>query len=287
MSDVYTTYPCELCGKDDFAEIVEARGYTNGQPLHVCNNCGFVQVIDRRSPERIAEVWSKELFGAGYTANWPAVKARMTYVADTTDQQISLNGKKLCDIGAGEGNFLKIASKTYGADVFGIEPSEANCKLMRDAAIDCFEGTIEDYRDSLKGKDDGKFDVVTIMWTLENCNSAVAMLKAAHSIVKPGGHLVMATGSRLLVPFKKPLNMYLSKNPADTHSFRFSANTLQGFFAIAGFEKEFVNHFIDTDWLVMIGKSVEAGKKIEWKGDDPKKVLDFFKRWHAETAYYS
>ena len=285
MADVYTTYPCELCGNTHFSEIPEARLYTNNQPLHVCDKCGFVQVIARRSPERIAEVWSKELFGAGYTANWPSVKARMTYVADTADQQIGLKGKLLCDIGAGEGKFLKIA-QGYGAKLFGIEPSEANCKLMKDAGMDCFLGTIEEYRDSLGDKDAGKFDIVTIMWTLENCNSAVAMLKEAHSIVKPGGHIVMATGSRLLVPFKKPLNMYLSKNPADTHSFRFSANTLQGFFAVAGFEKVYVNHYIDTDWMVMIGKAVEADKKIPWQGDDPKKVLDFFKRWHAETAHY-
>jgi SAM-dependent methyltransferase len=287
MNDVYTTYPCELCGGKDFAEILEARVYTNNQPLHVCKQCGFVQVIARRSPERIAEVWSKELFGAGYTSNWSSVKARLTYVADTADKAIGLRDQQLCDIGAGEGSFLKIASGSdYGAKVFGVEPSEANCKAMKAAGISCFQGTIEEYRDGPGANDAGKFDIVTIMWTLENCNSAVAMLKAAHSVLKPGGHIVIATGSRLLVPFKKPLNMYLSKNPADTHSFRFSVNTLQGFLSVAGFEKTFTNHFIDTDWLVMIGRRAEPGAKIGWKGDDPENVLNFFTRWHTETAYY-
>jgi SAM-dependent methyltransferase len=287
-NDAYSLFNCELCSGSDFAEIPEARLYTGDQPVHLCKACGFVQVIRRRSPERIAEVWSKELFGAGYTASWPAVKARQVYVAETTAQAVGLRGKSLCDIGAGEGAFLKIAAgPDYAAQAFGIEPSAANCEAMRLAGIRCFEGTIEQYRDSLPMGEAGRFDLVTIMWTLENCNSAVAMLKAAWGVLAPGGHIVVATGSRLLVPFKKPLNMYLSTNPADTHSFRFSANTLQGLLAVAGFEKAYVNHYIDTDWLCMIGRRTDGGRAIPWQGDDYKRVLEFFKRWHQDTAFYS
>ena len=287
MADEYTLYPCELCTSTDCVEIPEARLYTNDQAIHVCKKCGFVQVVKRRAPERIAEVWSKELFGASYTANWPLVKARLTYVADTTDQVIGLRSKELCDIGAGEGVFLRIASgPEYGATVFGVEPSSANCELMTASGIRCFQGTIEEYRGGLPKDAGERFDIVTIMWTLENCNSAVAMLNAAWSVLKPGGHIVVATGSRLLVPFKKPLNMYLSKYPVDLCAFRFSANTLQAFLAVTGFEKHFVNHYIDTDWLCMIGRRTDRSKQIAWQGDDYARVLKFFTRWHEDTEFY-
>ncbi len=283
--DEYTLFPCELCGGHDFADVPVAPLYMNGQSLQVCKGCGFVQVTHRRSPERIAEVWSKELFGGGYTARWPAVKARQTYVADMTDQALGgLRGKLLCDIGAGEGEFLKIArGPDYGAQVFGIEPSRANCDLLDKASIENFCGTIEEY---IASGADRRFDVVTIMWTLENCNSCIGMLDAAWQVLKEGGHLVVATGSRLLVPFKKPLGLYLSHNPADTHSFRFSANALQGLLAKTGFEKAAVNRYLDTDWLVMIGRKTDRSQEIPWKGDDWQRVIEFFNRWHEDTKFY-
>ena len=121
------------------------------------------------------------------------------------------------------------------------------------------------------------------MWTVENCNSCIELIGNAWKMTKPGGHVCIATGSRLLVPFKKPLNYYLSRNPADTHCFRFSANTIAGLLAVCGFEVAAINRYIDNDILCVIGRKAPAGKKIAWKGDDPQKVADFFHRWHVET----
>ena len=117
-------FPCDLCGSREAVEVPHAREYTNGQPMHICTHCGFVYVRRRRSASRIAEVWSEDLFGANYTAAIPAVKARLTYVAEFLDQSLGLRNKRVCDIGAGEGVFLDlIRQERYGASVFGIEAS--------------------------------------------------------------------------------------------------------------------------------------------------------------------
>ena len=281
--DNFQEFDCDLCGSDDAAEIEIAPSYTDGQPIHVCTNCGFVYVRKRRSASEIAETWSEDIFCKGYTAHTPAVRARHVYVAEFINEAIGIEGKTLCDIGGGEGLFADLVRKpNYGAQVFAIEPSPVNCQSLADLEIDAFKGTIEDYVANL-GAGNRTFDIVTLLWTLENCQSCRGMLEAAYDALGDGGHIVVATGSRILVPFKKPLHLYLSANWADTHCFRFSANTLQGLMAINGFRVTHVNRYIDTDHLVMIGRKTEKSQSLPWHGDDHRAVVDFFRRWHDDT----
>jgi len=284
-SDEYRLFPCELCGGKQFVEIPEARIYTADQPIHVCKDCGLVQVIRRRSPERIAQVWADDLFKTNYTARIPAVKARQIYVAETIDTHLALTGKQVCDIGAGEGDFVRMLRDDYGAKVFGIEPSTANCVRMREEGIACFDGTAEQFVNS--GSERKQFDIVTMIWTLENSNSCRRLMDVAWSLLRERGHVVLATGSRILVPFKKPLHYYFGGiNAADTHAFRFSVNTLEGLMAESGFEKTYVNHYIDSDVLCMIGRRTDRSRPIAWAHDDCRRVLEFFTRWHHDTAFY-
>jgi 2-polyprenyl-3-methyl-5-hydroxy-6-metoxy-1,4-benzoquinol methylase len=282
----YDDFPCDLCGSTDAVEMPFSQFYTNNEPVHICKSCGFVYVIKRRTAQSIADSWSDDLYGDGYTARIPAVKARQTYVAEFIDTNIGLKGKELCDIGTGEGQFLEIVRNAeYGAKAFGTEASKKNSAKLAKSGINHFQGTIEDFSKSKQIKK-YKADIATIMWTLENCRSCRDMLAGAYQLLKDDGHIVLATGSRILVPFKKPLNLYLSKNPADTHAFRFSANTLQGILAVSGFEVKHVNQYLDSDILCMIAQKKKKSEKIPWRGDDFIKVYDFFERWHRDTIYY-
>ena len=98
MPREYNEYPCDLCGHNQAVEVPNCREYTNGQAIHICVNCGFVYVKYRRSAEDIASSWSDEIFGDGYTARIPAVKARQVYVAETIDTEVGLRGKYFGDI---------------------------------------------------------------------------------------------------------------------------------------------------------------------------------------------
>jgi hypothetical protein len=171
----------------------------------------------------------------------------------------------------------------YAAAGFGIEPSAANGALMDRLGIANMVGTIEDF---VARGDRPQFDVVTIMWTLENCQSCLGMLGAANTLLKQGGHVVVATGSRILVPFKKPLHYYLGGNAPDTHAFRFSANTLERALRLSGFKVEHVNRYVDHDVLCMIARKTDARDERPLPSDDANAVLDFFRRWHAETQSF-
>jgi hypothetical protein len=75
----------------------------------------------------------------------------------------------------------------------------------------------------------------------------------------------------------------LGPRAADTHPIRFSENSLTGLFAESGFERTHINRFIDTDYLVAIGKKTDRSKRIGWPKDNWRDIVDFFNRWHKET----
>jgi 2-polyprenyl-3-methyl-5-hydroxy-6-metoxy-1,4-benzoquinol methylase len=210
------------------------------------------------------------------------VIGRLTVVAEFLHQNIGLRGKSVAEIGAGEGVFLNIIRKDpYGAEVYAIEPSSANARFLRDLNVPTFEGTIGPYMASPEAA--RKFDVVAMLWTLECCRSPRQMLEAAYEMLKPGGSVVVGTGSRILVPFKKPLHMFFSKSPVDTHPVHFSANTLRGLLTSTGFDVSHVNRYIDNDLLIMMGRKQDNVDRHSWPRDDWKAVIAFFDRWHKET----
>jgi SAM-dependent methyltransferase len=261
-----TLHACDLCETDD-------PTYIDGIPgAAVCGNCGFVYVPYRRPPDKVAKAWDN-VWGEGYTSAWPMVKARLTYVAEWIDQNIGLEGKSVLDVGAGEGALLQMVHDRGGKPL-GMEPSPQNAQTMRNNGFQVLEGTIEAgwALDPLQ-------DIVTILWTLENCGDCIDFLKRAKSFLKPDGHLVVATGSRILVPYKKPFSSYVGKNAPDLHCFRFSVNSLGHAALKAGFKNVEANQYKDSDWLIMHAFGSSETKPEDCWHDNPEEVLQFFKSW--------
>jgi len=273
---------CPICVGTEAREIPCSRRYTAGWPIHVCTGCRLVHVREHCSADAIARVWSEELFADSpdpksvlYQATLPAVLARLTYVAATLDQSVGLKDRAVIDIGAGTVAFLDLAA-ARGGRTFGIEPSAANCARLRAQGHSCHEGTVESYAAG------GGADLVTILWTLECTSDPRAMLAAAHRVLADGGRLCVATGSRILVPFKKPLDYYLGEGNPDIHPFHWSAATLAAVLAVAGFRMTWTNSYIVSDVLCVIAAKGEA----DWTGDHPDAALAFFDRWDRESPMY-
>ena len=89
--------------------------------------------------------------------------------------------------------------------------------------------------------------------------------------------IVIEESSRILVPFKKPIQMYFGKGNPDIHPFHFSKNSLSNLLIINKFKPIFINRYIDSDYLLVIAKKID---KIETKInlDDYKKVKKFLRR---------
>ena len=97
----------------------------------------------------------------------------------------SLHGNEgsLLDIGAGTGDFLKLAKNNHW-DVKGIEPNENAANLARQKGL-----VINESIDALEGQ---KFDVVTLWHVLEHLPDLEIIIEKIEALVKPGGILIVA-----------------------------------------------------------------------------------------------
>lgn len=256
------THTCDLCGESDGTEIEPG--------IFVCAGCGFVHVKERRDPKAIAAAWSEVYAGGHYSPEWPGVRARLFYVAEWLDQHVGLAGKSVLDIGAGRGFFLRLC-RDRGAHSVGLEPDPSNVERIKSWDIACFHGAVEDHKNL------GQYDLVTILWTLENCGDALAMLRFARGHLAPGGQVVVATGSRVLVPFKKSYSAYMGTQARDLHCFRWSARSLVRAFTLAGLQRRSENDFDQNDVLLMTADV--PGNYVPHPGDDPVEVVSFFSQW--------
>jgi SAM-dependent methyltransferase len=259
---------CDLCSSNSWAPLP----LPDPKGVGICQVCGFCYVRDRRSAAEIAADWSN-VYGEGYDPDgWPAVQARLFYVSRWIDTEYGFDGKSLLDVGAGTGTFLKIVVGTQDKrlDVVGLEPSTAGA--MHHNIV---RGSVEDDLDL------GQYDFVTINWTLENVHDPIRTLDYARRRCKPDGRVIVATGSRLLVPFKKPLSAYLGDNAPDLHCFRWSITTLAAAFAKAGLKMERINPYMECDWMVAAAQPLPEGTPVKphLPFDPPQDVAKFFKDW--------
>ncbi len=269
--------------------VPHSKKLTKGFELNISKFSGLVSVIKRRTSKQIADEWSNKIFGNNfskekYTAKIPAVIARHVYVLETMIEKINIKKKKICDLGAGEGQFLELLKKKkLGCKIFGIEPSKRNCKLLKLKKIQNFNGTVEDYY-NLKNK--SKFDVITLMWTLCNTSNCLDIIKIANKILKKNGYIVIAESSRMLVPFKKPIQMYFGMGNPDIHPFHFSKNSLMNLLLINKFKPIYVNRYVDSDYLLIIAKKDTKISEKLIKLDNFQSVKKFFQRWYKESLNY-
>ena len=92
------------------------------------------------------------------------------------------------------------------------------------------------------------------MWTLCNTSNCMEIIKVAHNILNKNGYIIIAESSRILVPFKKPIQMYFSKGNPDIHPFHFSKNSMMNLLIINKFKPIYINRYIDSDCLLIIAK---------------------------------
>lgn len=251
-------------GKGKTILVPYSKKITGGYEINISKYSGLVSVVKRRSSTEIAKEWSEKIFGkkfskSNYTSKIPAVIARHTYVMETMLSKLKISSKSVCDFGAGEGEFLKMLQKKINFYPFGIEPSKKNCALLKKNKIKNFLGTVEDY---YKTKNEKKFDIITAMWTLCNTSNSFEVIKIASNLIKENGYIVIAESSRIMVPFKKPIQMYFGKNNPDLHPFHFSKNSLSNILLLNKFKPVYINRYIDSDYIVIIAKKI---KKVEKK----------------------
>jgi 2-polyprenyl-6-hydroxyphenyl methylase/3-demethylubiquinone-9 3-methyltransferase len=111
--------------------------------------------------------------------------------------QVALSGKNVIDIGCG-GGILSESMARKGAKVTGIDLSK---KALKVADLHSLESGVEvRYKliaaEDMAAEEAGQYDVVTCMEMLEHVPDPGAIVRAAATLVKPGGRVFFSTINR-------------------------------------------------------------------------------------------
>ena len=120
---------------------------------------------------------------------------RLSYITDN----VLIDGRRVLDIGCG-GGILTEALARAGAQVQGLDAGEAVIRVARQHAqenglkIEYSAATLEDFA----AENSDPFDILTCMELLEHVPDPEALLLTCARLLRPGGHLILATINRNL-----------------------------------------------------------------------------------------
>lgn len=97
-------------------------------------------------------------------------------------------GKRLLDVGCGNGAFLVIASE-MGWEVLGVDPDLVGVELCVRKGMPAIHGTLSD----LLPQHASQFDAITMSHSIEHLDDMPSELRKVFQLLKPGGRLWLAT----------------------------------------------------------------------------------------------
>jgi len=215
--------------------------------LIACPICDLLYADPAPTPE--------SLFGnyreAAYDSSEEAVFAAATYarLLPPILPRISPLGAAL-DIGAGDGAFVEKLLAAGFPEVMGIEPSKAPIAAAKPAIRPLIrEGFFSP--EELRG---ASFDLITCFQTLEHFFDPLAVLKGVHSLLNPGGAVLLVCHNRRALPNK----LLGTKSPIFDieHLQLFSFESLRFLLGKAGFVdiglKKVVNRYPVRYWTKLL-----------------------------------
>ncbi|MDC8002329.1 class I SAM-dependent methyltransferase [Aequorivita todarodis] len=161
----------------------------------------------------------------------------------------------LLDVGAGTGDFLKVA-KEKGWQVHGMEPNKNAAKLALEKGID-LKASLNDF----EGK---QFDVVTLWHVLEHIPNLEETISKLAALVKPYGTLIIAVPN-----FKsfdaKHYGKFWAAFDVPRHLWHFSKDAIKRLFA-GNFELEKVDPMLfDSFYVSLLSEKYKTGNKFSLK----------------------
>ena len=161
----------------------------------------------------------------------------------------------LLDVGAGTGDFLKVA-KEKGWQVHGMEPNKNAAKLALEKGID-LKASLNDF----EGK---QFDVVTLWHVLEHIPDLEETILKLAALVKPQGALIIAVPN-----FKSFDARYYGKFWAaydvPRHLWHFSKESMKNLFAENFQLKNIEPMIFDSFYVSLLSEKYKTGRKFSLK----------------------
>ena len=161
--------------------------------MYRCRSCGTAFVHPTPSDEELTRFYNRYHLSDDAGGQYDAVEARMQ--ADFPSKValvMAATGKapgKLLDVGCGKGFFVK-ACRDAGIDAHGVDLSASGVQYASEVlGVPATAGLIGELGATL-----GQFDTATFWATIEHLPDPIGTLRDIHSVLKPGGRLLLDTG---------------------------------------------------------------------------------------------
>lgn len=250
--------PCPLCGAS--AGIVVGEKGRFGMPVRnlCCGTCATVYVTPRPSAAAMAEYYRST-----YRTHYGAVayvddsgsavqigapgyeKALLSWHQKQANNALSLvplrEGARVLEIGCRHGKTLALMRERRPLQAFGVEPDEDEAEQAREAGVDCFTGSLEDFEPG-----EQSFDHVQCFHVLEHVHEPLAALLKLRSLLRPDGSLLIEVPN-----VYQPYGLLEENFFQNVHLVSYSPNTLPALLRRAGFE---VTRVIDDGSLFVVAR---------------------------------
>jgi 2-polyprenyl-3-methyl-5-hydroxy-6-metoxy-1,4-benzoquinol methylase len=170
---------CNVCGTALTVRYQEVRDPLSGTMFSIlgCKDCGLGHTCPQ--PDDLAPFYDQTYYGNrhSFTADY-CVSRRLRFLRSLG---LSSAGKKLLDVGCGEGSFL-CAARDAGWDVAG---TEINAGPARELGLDVRESVAEI-------RDLAPFDCITLWHSLEHLRNPMGSIAELMKLMKEDGVMLIA-----------------------------------------------------------------------------------------------
>lgn len=136
----------------------------------------------------------------------------------------------LCDVGCGEGIFLKLLRDEGYVNLFGIEPNRRNVNFAKSMGLDIKEGSVQNFSQIATKETRG----VTLFHVLEHLEDPLLDLKVIYKTLPQGGRIALETPD-VESYYVKKLN-YNHSLICPQHNFYFNSRNLKNLLEKSGFK---------------------------------------------------
>lgn len=231
---------CDLCGAADNYEVIwdkterakagilrsvvirdEAGNIIQGRNV-MCKQCGLVFITPRLTKDSLDRFYAEDyrkIYGGGASLESEKRHAKTAFEILKSTLPLEPRKAKALDIGCSTGQLPDLLFWHGFAKPYGIEPNKEYFDIAKanQRISDNIENTtIEDYSPGFR------FNIITMLNTLEHVTSPTAVLSKIHSLLNEGGYVLISVPNLLSTSINIPVDAFLS----NVHLYNFTPATL-------------------------------------------------------------
>ncbi len=272
---------CNLCGEKDFETvylrknilvITSKENFTIDVNNVICKNCGLIFQNPFMDKEKLMNFYTYQ-----YRINVTPEHGGMVREEQLNFVKKHFGNKKgkILDIGSFDGYFLNLFKKD-GWETTGVEPSRKMARACREKyGIKVYEGMFENV--DFKGD---KFDLITIIHTLEHVDDPMNTLKLIRKHLKDEGIVFLEVPN--IANFKW---QNIADNYDFQHIYNFCVNTITGYMNKSGFEILCIKDDMPYGAIRILARKGNFGEIIKDYKNAKNIILTYKRKREANLKY--